>query len=470
MSILTAAEEVEIEQALAATFNDLVRRNPLVDPVKLRNGEKAILVAVKFILAMEAFFATILLGLVRIPVDAGMTIGTNGKHLVWDVQFVLDAGRCKNIFVLIHEVMHVILKHHLRRGDRDKGLWNDACDLAINPLIVHMGLDPAYSSLSVADLRTYERHYFPSMAKSPEYVMPDDGLFRPEFIGMSADEIYPIIAKEREEEEGEGGGGEGEGEGEGEGDGSSTSGSGGHGKPKCDWGHVEDMVSEDGEALTAEEIKEVEKDLDRQILTAENIAKGRGQMPAAVSEAVDNLMNPSQDYRELLKDALQDTTPRDFSFARPNRFYLQSNLVMPTTEKENLGHVGVFADASGSINRNEWTQFMSDVFSIFNEMEPEILAMIQFDSVAGEPQQFDLGDEIDLTRHHSGGTTFKVAFDKAEEHGLDNEFDVVLLFTDGGDYTYPDHEPPYPVIWLTTGAFIGGDPPFGRVVQVKYAS
>ena len=45
---------------------------------------------------------------------------------------------------------------------------------------------------------------------------------------------------------------------------------------------------------------------------------------------------------------------------------------------------------------------------------------------------------------------------------------VIVFFTDGGDNRYPEEHPDCPVIWATTGAFWGGDPPFGEVVQVRF--
>ena len=41
--------------------------------------------------------------------------------------------------VLVHEVMHCKLKHMLRRSNRDRRLWNIACDLAINSILQEAG-------------------------------------------------------------------------------------------------------------------------------------------------------------------------------------------------------------------------------------------------------------------------------------------------------------------------------------------
>ena len=62
--------------------------------------------------------------------------------------------------VLAHEVLHCALGHHCRRGGRDPQLWNEAADLAINPILIGNGftlpagalLDPAFNNLSAEEI------------------------------------------------------------------------------------------------------------------------------------------------------------------------------------------------------------------------------------------------------------------------------------------------------------------------------
>jgi predicted metal-dependent peptidase len=42
--------------------------------------------------------------------------------------------------VVAHEILHVANGHCWRQGDRDPGLWNDACDYATNPIVYHAGM------------------------------------------------------------------------------------------------------------------------------------------------------------------------------------------------------------------------------------------------------------------------------------------------------------------------------------------
>jgi predicted metal-dependent peptidase len=71
------------------------------------------------------------------------------------------------VFIYVHELLHVALLHHSRVRGRDPWLWNIACDFVINGWLVEMGV-----------------------GKLP----PVGGLFDPRLQGMSADEVYELLA------------------------------------------------------------------------------------------------------------------------------------------------------------------------------------------------------------------------------------------------------------------------------------
>ncbi len=73
------------------------------------------------------------------------------------------------IFVYAHELLHAALLHHTRGRGRDPWLWNVACDFVINDWLVEMGVGQ-----------------FPSIG----------GLYDPRLKGLSADEVYDLLARE----------------------------------------------------------------------------------------------------------------------------------------------------------------------------------------------------------------------------------------------------------------------------------
>ena len=65
----------------------------------------------------------------------------------------LDEEECR--FVMAHELLHVALRHHVRRQGRDPYLWNVACDYVINHWLREMqvGIPPAFGMLYDPDLK-----------------------------------------------------------------------------------------------------------------------------------------------------------------------------------------------------------------------------------------------------------------------------------------------------------------------------
>ena len=91
----------------------------------------------------DPFFGNIAMHLDIMPDIWGIlpcrTMATDGERLIYDVNFIdtLDVQESK--FGIVHEVAHVAFKHHLRRGNRDFGTWNNACDQAVNHILIDAG-------------------------------------------------------------------------------------------------------------------------------------------------------------------------------------------------------------------------------------------------------------------------------------------------------------------------------------------
>ena len=133
---------------------------------------------VKLILGREAksaFFASLVLRL-QPQVDWNCeTIATDGKSLHYNPTFVTGLSPDELVGVLAHEAMHCALAHPFRRGLRANDLWNIACDLAINPLLVQAGL-----------------------ILPPTRLMPGEGKYASFEPFKSADEYYSLLSQPAE--------------------------------------------------------------------------------------------------------------------------------------------------------------------------------------------------------------------------------------------------------------------------------
>src|SRR5258708_6363258 len=112
------------------------------------------------LLLNQPFFGTLCLRLKLAPAMVP-TMATNGREIIYNPAFIDELKPVELEAVLAHEVLHCALGHHCRRGERDQRLWNEAADLAINPILMGNG-----------------------------FTLPEGALFDPSFDTMSSEEIY----------------------------------------------------------------------------------------------------------------------------------------------------------------------------------------------------------------------------------------------------------------------------------------
>lgn len=69
------------------------------------------------------------------------TAGTDMKCIRYNPEWVGTLTVAQTIGLVVHELLHIMFKHGLRRGNRDPKRWNIACDHAINLLILASGIE-----------------------------------------------------------------------------------------------------------------------------------------------------------------------------------------------------------------------------------------------------------------------------------------------------------------------------------------
>jgi predicted metal-dependent peptidase len=128
----------------------------------------------------------------KLKIRSSYTISTmcvDGITLMYNPKFVLSLDNTTIVYIIIHELLHVIFDHcTIYRQNygkvRDDKIWNYACDYSIN-LVVPESINnyPAFEM--------YKR----------EKRAPAGGLYNEKFIDMSAYEIYDIIEETTEKEQ-----------------------------------------------------------------------------------------------------------------------------------------------------------------------------------------------------------------------------------------------------------------------------
>jgi len=120
----------------------------------------------------QPFFGALSLRLKVVEDSDCKTAWTDGTSLGFSPDFVSSLSHGELMGLVAHEVLHCACGHPWRKGQRDHGQWNKACDYAINDVLVDAG-----------------------------FILPDGALLSPAFAGKSAEWIYDRLPNSGDNDE-----------------------------------------------------------------------------------------------------------------------------------------------------------------------------------------------------------------------------------------------------------------------------
>lgn len=356
------------------------------------------------------FSGLFMVGKVKVE-DLMPTAATDGVNVFYGRSFVEQLDDKQLGFLVLHEAMHKAYRHLTtweKLYKKDKGLANAACDYVINLQI---------------------RDYDPD----EEVVrMPTDaegkvmGLIDERFRGMDAAQVFDILEKETPPPPPRGGSGE-----PGDPDNPRPSrivqGDGPQGFDEHLWDEANQMNEQEAEQLA--------KDIDNALRQGALLA---GKMNGNVSREIQELLTPKVDWREVMRDFIKQVAKGrdDSSWRRYNRRLIGADVFLPQTISRRLQSIALGIDTSGSINGTILTEFLSEVKAVCDEVLPQKVELMYWDtSIAGHETYEDGAVQLltDSTKPRGGGGTdpdcvVKYMKDKHIEP------DCVVMLTDGCFY------------------------------------
>jgi len=78
------------------------------------------------ILSNHGFFGLLLMHMIYSIDESVPTACTDGMRITFGVDFLENLTDSEIDIVMLHEIMHVVLQHCFRIGDRDHGIFNIA--------------------------------------------------------------------------------------------------------------------------------------------------------------------------------------------------------------------------------------------------------------------------------------------------------------------------------------------------------
>lgn len=351
----------------------------------------------------QPFFASILLkrGIIEDKTIPTAAVDQRGQIYV-NPDFAESLTVQQLVFLLAHEVGHVIGQHASRRGTRQAKRWNIAGDAWINDML---------REANVGDFIT-------------------GGVDMPGSKDDTVDAIYNRLPEDN-------GGGRGNGQGP---------------------GGIGDDLIERGSPLTQDEADKIDAETRVEVAQAAQAAKMQGKLPAAIQKVIADLIDPGTPWHEILERYMVSFKKGDITWARPNRRFEQ---YLPSQGKTpEMGEIVIQIDVSGSISPQELAYYNGHLQRIVELCSPERVHVLYVDTAVAKHDTFERGEEFALSFYCGGGTDMEAGFTYLDKQGINP--DVFVCLTDGYTSFNPSSKPAYPVVWCISTDV---EAPYGDVIH-----
>lgn len=379
----------------------------------------------------------------RLDVEVGYwddikTACTDGEKIWVNALFYAKLDNEERQFVLGHECWHIILRHFLRKMNRNKELWNWATDLEIHFLLTKEGM------------------------KAP-FVLPHD----PNWKDLSFEEIYEKLVEQQEKNNIK------------QNDTSSndfdkqndnSQNTNDNSSSICnipnEWckgkdsknlngsknGIGFDLHNKKNNPESNNDPKEIESNILDKIKSATNFVykRNRGLLPAHIKSLIDDLPKNEIPWEQMLRQFVTQTIHGNRTWIPPNRRHIWKNIYIQSSKQEEF-HGVVALDTSGSCT-NDLPKFFSELVGLLNTFGKYELDVIQCDSKIQNVEHYS--DEINPPNNkkwkmYGGGGTSHLPIFEWISKNVTEEPNCLIALTDG--YTeIPKNPPPYPVLWILT--------------------
>ena len=403
----------------------------------------------------QPFIGALVLHLPLVPADPAWceTTATDARAIYFNPAWIERLTLAQTQFVLAHEAMHCALGHFARRDHRTRRRWDVATDHAANLLLAQEGLKPPPGALANPDFRglsaeeiyplippdtperTLDRHLFDELAPD---ATTGRGRGSPHLVSGAPSVRHDPAGGSRQES----------------------------GRSSDSWDDAGNERRSDGawSALPVDDPAgrdELARMWQSRMVSVAQQARIAGRLNDSWLRLVDGLIAPQLPWRALLARYLMNAARDDYSFQRPSR--RDGDALLPRLAGGEVDlHVAL--DTSGSVAADELAQFAAELDALKGQVRARVTLHGCDERLDPRgPWTFHPWEAIVLPREMAGGggTSFVPVFDWIAGHGL--RPDLLVYFTDA-EGEFPRHAPQYPVIWLVKGR---GKVPWGERMQLN---
>jgi len=355
------------------------------------NKELSVIKA-KALLKVHGFYASILVSLkYRFTEESGVTAYTDGVSVTIGVKFWGEQDIKKRLFLLLHEMMHIILKHTQRFKDlsiknKDFSIYGAAADYFINLMLMD-------------DNQGY-------------YEFIPEGLLDDKYRGMSTEEIYQDLLKNQK-----------------------------NNPPSNSGGIGSDLKPS---KLTGNSIQQKEVDNIVKSSLESNKAKGAFSSNSSFTNEMDLLLKvPKINWKSALARYMNVKFKDTKNYMRPHRRTQFNKKLFIKTAKTNvkLGDMLVYIDVSGSCSEEDVTNMATELGHIMSRYKPDSIIFNTFNTEIH--QRFQIRSVKDIPTHLmiSGGTEVQVCITDINNHN--RKVCVAVIMSDfwSPEFSKPEKTP-----------------------------
>lgn len=399
-------------------------------------------------------FGRLLLHLIPAVAACG-TACTDMERIIFDPEFVQKLSDEELKFVMLHEVMHCVLKHCVRGLTRDKDLYNIACDIVVNSLL-----------FETMGLRTFMVY-----GEIPMHLTPDNREGR----DYTAEEVYDMLLNQgcenmkkssvnsiagRGQENGTRNG-NGKSDTHDDNDNGNNAGTGGFVRVDTHdiWEEISDSVSQRLTDVWDVRIRNASK----------NCGCGTG-VPFSIKRYIEETKHmPRTNWKQVLADFIRHDRA-DYTFQRRDTRY-SGDIIMPSFVDnmygDSVSELWLCVDTSGSISDRMLGMIYAEILSASVQLDAFSGRMAFFDTKMSDFFPFE--SEEDINHIHpigGGGTSFQCIFDRLAECEEEDLPVGIVILTDGyAEFPNEKRALNVPVLWVIVNSEV--EPEWGVSIYIE---
>jgi predicted metal-dependent peptidase len=356
------------------------------------------------------------------------TMATDGTQICINPAFVDSLTQSHVTGILVHESIHVIQRHPLRRGNRDPEIYGQAIDAATNSMVLGLGYDLPEDRVTEIYGRTVEQIY-ELMAQN----QPDQ------------DQGNSQQSTESSSESGSDENQQGAGSGSDDSDGQENGESSGSGETMPTMTEASDVL--DYPLKPGQTMADAEREIDQLLSEAKLESKIAGNGPAEKELHIFERVESDLNWPRELEEYVNIVGGADFSINPPHIGLMQNGIICNQLNPKGCGNVILAIDTSGSIDENKLDLALSHLMLFVENIDYETVRVIACPMRVTYDRTFYRGETIDLSEMPiGGGTLFQPVFDRVAEG---DDPDLLIYFSDMETMDMDnDFDPGYPVVWL----------------------